>query len=74
MTDGRVLIAIKALRDRNGWDPSVSEIAEEIEMSRTTTFAKLDRLRAEGRVALPRRFGGWRLTNHSPPDHGDRSR
>lgn len=72
VTDGEVLIAIKALRSRNGWDPSISEIATEVGRGRTSVFQRLARLRHEGAVELPRRFGGWRLTEHGPSTDGDR--
>ena len=55
------MIAIETLRSRNGWDPSITELADELVCSRTTVYQRLNRLRAEGRVELPRRFGGWRL-------------
>lgn len=62
----QILGTIAKLHSENGWDPSVTDIANAVSLSRTTTFYHLNLLREDGLVISGPR-GGWRLQPDEPP-------
>lgn len=62
----QILATVAKLYSANGWDPSVTDVAGAIGLSRTTTFYHLSILRGQGHVVCGPR-GGWRLQPVDPP-------
>lgn len=61
-----ILLAIPRLTERLGMPPTLDEIANEMNLGRSTTYKHLTLLRDEGRVILRRRFAGWSLGDGGP--------
>lgn len=60
----RILLAIDSFSAREGYSPSLREIAQELDLPRSTVFDRLTKLRKSGLVSPgPRRGAGWRLVN-----------
>jgi len=58
----RIIAAIEALTERNGFAPSIQEIAIEVGLSKTSCYQHLVILRMEGSVTSGSRPGaGWKL-------------
>ena len=59
----RILHAILEFQKRSNYNPTIQDIADEIQIGRSTAFKHLKVLRERGVVTLDRRFSGWRVVS-----------
>lgn len=58
----RILVAIAALAESNGYSPTIREIGAEVGLSKSAVFKHLKTLRDRGEVYTPRRGAGWQIS------------